>query len=536
MENKDLTFSNWLKEDFSQLGKTEWITVFSLSGSIYNDGQETYFSAIIVNDKVKDVLKDYQWDLRLGEGRPGFATYYRKGKSVTKYYRFSKEGIEPLVYWRVFTGRKESYLEVAEEFRLYFNLLERRMDENSNCGKKVFIYINDEGDEDEVILLEKNKASIKLKYIKEYLAAKQAHLAIYFEKMRLLKQTLEELGQPEVNEVKRGNNYIYSLYIRNVNVGDFKSQAWLLGKKLIPGQKDFNPFLWKSEEDEKFEEFIIGVNEDGKEVFASCNVDYHSKPGFLTPIFFKREVLKKYYENPSKFSIEDGYLKREGFWSLRIMNNHRDHIVVWLGDLKSLPYKEQTHWKAFNLTPSDRKISYTDFIRNIAGKFSEPEHPELYFKYKFNLFQEAWHKKFGWYLFNPLANEDKYHMKSLHVPTTNDPKEFEDQVASLTKLLIDSLNSKELTKGITIEKQKPGSIDKLEAFLISRRLHIPEIITFLRKIQALRSSGVAHRKGSEYEKVKKFFNIDKRNFPLIFEEILIKCIRLLNTLENHFLK
>jgi hypothetical protein len=247
-------------------------------------------------------------------------------------------------------------------------------------------------------------------------------------------------------------------------------------------------------------------------------------------------VLKKYYESPSIFSVEDGYLRREGFWGLRMMNNHRDHVVVWLGDLKGLPYKEQTHWRAFNLTPSDRKISHTDFTRNIEGNFSDPEHPELYFKYKFRLFQKAWHKKFGWHLFHPLSNEDNHHMKFLHVPTTNDQKEFDDQVASIAKVFIDSLNGKNLTKGITVEKQNPGSIDKLEAFLSSQRLSAPQMITFLRNLQTLRSTGVAHRKGSRYEKVKKLFDIGKKDLSLIFEDILIKCVLTLNTLESHFLK
>lgn len=535
MENKDLTFSDWLK-DFDKLGKTEWVTVFSLSGSRRNNEQTTYFSAIIANDKVKDILKTYQWDLRLDGGRPGFIIHYVKGKSVTEYYRFSDKGIEPLVYWRTFSGKKESYLEVAEEFRLYFNLFEKNLGENLNGERKVFTYTDDDGDEDEVVLIETNKVSVKLKYLKEYLAAKQAHLAIYFEIMRFSKQTLEELGQAKVDKIKKGKDYIYSLLIRNLSLGDTRSQGWLLGKKLIAGEKDFKPTLWESKENEKFEEFIIGVDEEGREVLASCNTDYQSKPGFLTPVYFKREVLKKYYENPDKFSVEDGYLRREGFWSMRIMNNHRNHVVVWLGDLKALPYKEQTHWRAFNLTPSDRKISYTDFTRSIEGDFAEPEHPELYFKYKFRLFQEGWHKKFGWYLFHPLSDEDKYHMKSLHVPTTNDQKEFDDQVASIAKILIDSLNRKELVKDITVEKQNPGSIDILEVFLNSKGLSVPKMITFLRKLQSLRSTGVAHRKGSNYQEVKKFFGIDKKDLSIIFEDILIKCVCMLNVLENHFLK
>ncbi|MES2023120.1 MAG: hypothetical protein V4439_00355 [Patescibacteria group bacterium] len=529
MNTKDLKFTDLIKNIEGDLGKTEWVTVFEFLDSVDID-RGTYFSALIADNKVKEVLEKYDWDLRIDGGRPGFMTHYLAGKSKTEYYRFSDEGIESLVYWRSFSGKEKACLEVSEEFRLYFNLFEKIIDD-----KKIFTYTNDYGDEDEVVQISKNKVEIKLKFIKEFLSAKQMHLAIYFEAMRFLDKTLEELNQQKIDEIKKGDNYTYSLCIRSLNLGDNKSQGWLLGKKLIAGLKDFNPTIWQTRADEKFEEFIIGVDENGKEVNYSCNTDYQSSPGFLTPVFFKREVLKKYYDNPGKYSVEDGYIKFEGFWGLRAMINHRDHVVIWLGDLKSLPYKEQTHWKAFNLTPSRRKISHADFTRNIEGNFADSEHPELYFKEKFEIFQEAWNKQFGWYLFKPLSIGDTHHMKSLHVPTTNEQKEFDDQVASITKIMIDSLNEKELKKGLTISKVNPKGIDKFEAFSMAHGFSAPKMIEFFRNLQTLRSTSVAHLKGSNYEKIKKFFDIDSKDLWVVFEDILIKCIQVLNTMESRFL-
>lgn len=531
MNTKDLKLSDFIKHIESDLGKTEWVTVFEFLDDNRDIDRGAYFSALVANSKTKEVLEKYDWDLRIDGGRPGFVTHYVDGKPITEYYRFSDEGIEPLVYWRSFSGRLESQLDLSEEFRLYFNLFEKDLDGD----KKVFIYTNDDGDEDEVAKISKNKVEIKLKYIKEFSSAKQMHLAIYFEAMRFENKTIEELGLQKIDEIKKGDNYTFSIYIRNLDLGDKKSQGWVLGKKLISGLKDFNPSIWERKADEKYEEFIIGVDEDGKDVTCSCSADYQSNPGFLTPIFFSREVLKKYYDSPDKFSVEDGYVKRESFWGLRAMLNHREHVVIWLGDLKALPYKEQTHWKAFNLTPSTRKISHADFTRDIEGNFADPEHPELYFKYKFKQFQEAWHKKFGWDLFKSLSRGDAHHMKSLHVPTTNEQKEFDDQVSSITKIMIDSLNEKELENGLTITKENPKGIDKFDAFLLKHGLSVPTMILFFRNLQALRSTGVAHRKGDKYEKVKNFFDIETKELWIVFEEILIKCIRILNTLENHFL-
>ncbi len=528
--DKDLRLADFIKNVETDLGKTESVTVFEFLDGQKDIDSGAYFSALIPNSKFKEVLDKDRWDLLIDGGRPGFVTHHENGKPVTEYYRFD-EGIEPLVYWRTFTGRKESHIEISEEFRLYFNLFENNLSSN----KRVLIYTDDDGEEDDVALIEKDKASIKLKYIKEFLAAKQMHLAIYFEVMRFSLQTIEELKIPKTDDIKKGDDYIYFICIRNLDMGDRKSQGWLLGKKLIAGSKDFKPKFWESKEDKKFEEFIVGVDQDGKEIISTCNTDYQKHPSFLTPVFFRREVLKKYYDSPEKFSVEDGYIKRQGFWGLRALNNHRDHVIVWLGDLKSLPYREQTYWRAFNLTPSTRKISRADFARNIEGEFADPEHPELYFKYKFEDFKKKWFDKFQWHLFMPLSDGDVHHLKSLHVPTTNDQKEFDDQVASIAKIMIDSLNEQALERGLKIEKENPRGIDKLEAFLKNRGILVPKMIEFLKKLQELRSTGVAHRKGKNYEKIKQFFEINDKEPAAVLEDILIKCIYTLNTLENRFM-
>ncbi len=524
----DIKLTNFSKNIIDNLGKTEWITVFEFLDNKGELDRGAYFCALVANHKVDEVLLKYDWDLHLGNGKPGFSTTYTEGKEKTKYYRFSEEGIEPLVYWRNFSGKEQTYLEVSEEFRLYFDLFE----DSKGYDNKMFIFTNDDGDDDEVIRVTKNKIQIKLKYVKEFLSAKQMHLAIYFEAMRFLPETIEEMKTDPVDEIVEGDKYIYSLCVRNLPIGKTSSQGWLLGKKLISGLKDFKPNILGTGEEEKHEEFIIGIDEEGKEILASCTTDYQGKPHFLTPIFFNREVLRKYYDDPNKYLVEDASVKRNGFWNLRIMNNHQEHVIVWLGDLKHLPFKEQMHWKAFNISPSDRKISYTDFARNINGQFEDPEHPELYFKYKFAQFQKTWNKKYGWYLFKPLSIGDEHHLMSLHSPTGNGQKEFDEQVASITKILIDSLNEKELVKGINIEKENPHGIDKLEAFLNSKNLFVPEMITFLRSLQNLRSTGVAHRKGVGYEKIKKYFLIGETSLSNVFEDILIKCIYTLNTLEK----
>ena len=163
MPQKDLTFQDWHDKIKGNLGKTEWITVFSESSAHHDIDQGGFYSAFISNEKIEQVLKNYQGDLMIDGGLPGFCSYFKNGKEITEYHRFSEAGIEPLVYWRSFYGVKDDYYEISEEFRLYFNLFEDR----KSLKESKFIHIDDNGDDDEVVLVNDNEVKVKLKFLKE---------------------------------------------------------------------------------------------------------------------------------------------------------------------------------------------------------------------------------------------------------------------------------------------------------------------------------------------------------------------------------
>jgi hypothetical protein len=215
-------------------------------------------------------------------------------------------------------------------------------------------------------------------------------------------------------------------------------------------------------------------------------------------------------------------------------NNHPNYVMVFLGDLgQVLSHKEQLHWRSFNI--SSGEMSRTAFERNFLGNFADPENAALFLKQRFTTFQEKWEKKFGWKLFRPMSKSDDYYFKVLRVPLTNEQKEFDEQVLTLAKLFIDSLNEGELEKGLSLKKQDTKGLDKLEAFLTARRMEFPKMNEFLRKFQALRSTAAAHRKGEKYDKVKEFFSIGKKDLSRVFEDILISFVSTLNTLETNLL-
>ena len=133
-----------------------------------------------------------------------------------------------------------------------------------------------------------------------------------------------------------------------------------------------------------------------------------------------------------------------------------------------------------------------------------------------------------------MTGKDEYAFKILRVPLTNDQREFDEQIAALTKVFIDSLNEKELAKGI-MNKENAKGLDKFETWLQSQNFRSDPMMQFLRKLQALRSAGTAHRKGDNYEELKPFFEMDKKELTDVLEDILIKCAWTLRTLEKYFL-
>ena len=96
------------------------------------------------------------------------------------------------------------------------------------------------------------------------------------------------------------------------------------------------------------------------------------------------------------------------------------------------------------------------------------------------------------------------------------------------------MNEAELARGIT-NKENAKGLDKFETWLAAQRFRSEQMMEFLRKLQALRSASTAHRKGDKYEKLKAFFEIDKKDLVEVLEDIFIKCVWTLRTLDTYFL-
>jgi len=503
------------------------------------DHTRSHCCALIQSGKIENSLATLTWDQFYGNGVPGAVKYYEDGTPRVKYLRFGNDhGVEPLIIGREFYGIRPNYQEISEEFRLFHGLYHDRKEDR-------YYKINDAGNEELVAIVEPRKIQIRLKEIRQFLAIKEMHLALFFDSHVYSVHSLEKLGLKE-----GGNDQRLGLMRWDLHYGEFrggfdahKVYSRLIGKRLIdPLPKEKSEFWGFAEkEQKKVVDFIIGVDRDGNEMPNTSDPEllanyFGANPGaphYLTPVYFRKEVLDKYYQKPGKYSVEDGILRCASLWSMTMDNHHDDRVVAWLGDLgRDLPYEEQLHWRSYNIPPAGAP-SETFIRRQLLAQFAKSERPEHLFPQQYEKLKDLCAKTLGWPLLMPLTAEDAHHYGAIRVPSTDEQKDFDELVQSLTKILIDSLNEKALNALIPSQQLTDikGSIARLEsAFRICGVSGFEVHIDFLRKLQNLRSSGAAHRKGGNYRKIADEFQIDSQNLRAVFAGILTKALDVLNFL------
>lgn len=509
-------FEDFIEFITNQHGEEIWITVYKTEKINNSDHDGGMYCALVSKEKTKKVMEQYGWDLRIGSGGPGFCTSYENGKSITSYYKNLDKGFMRPVIIRDFYGRKDNYIEILEEFRLFHNLYH-----DTKSGS--YFSFDDSGDEIEVIKVQNDEVKIRRRYLRYFMAACQKNLLLYFEMTRHYKYNLNYSSN------KKNERLVYTIYSGSSYSKGYTSFSRIVGKKLIPCEQIEKSGVWPFEAKKTFQDFIIGGDNDDPKTY-SCNPELLANyfganpeaPHYLTPVFFRKDVMQKYY-NSSDYEITDGHLYRKGAWDLRFDNNATDHVSVFLGDLgRDLPEKEQIYWKSFNLIPEERKISRTNFERSFLGNVFDAESPEHKFKQEFNCLQDYWGKHYDWSLFLPLTKKDEHFFKSLRSMLTNEQSEFDAQILALTKVTIDSLNVKFLREHLEISDSSIKPIQLMEFFLNDLQSSLcTEQISLLRGIQSVRSTGVAHRKGTDYEKITLRLNIDHDDLRAEFDQLLL---------------
>lgn len=522
------------RAEIENIGKDEWITLYLFESG--KTGSRCYFCGLVPRNHVSKAMAHDSWDLMTGHGLPGFTQSHKSGRTKTKYERFGPNSVEPLVFSRSFHGIKPDQFELLEEFRHFHNLYHDRRNDR-------YVFIDERGEEDVVVEVSTKLVRAKLRYVRQFMAARRLHLAVFFDHRAHVSMDISAAKSKIPDDTVANSHLRYSFHIGDLS-GDTFSR--LVGKKMIAPLPLKECGIWPYEKRNlrQFTDYIIGTDAEGQSILHSCNeetlANYFGKnpdePHFLTPVWFKREVLRKYYDHPEKYSVEDGYLRCGSLWGLQMDNNLPNHIMVYLGDLGGLSFEEQLYWKSFNITRASGQSSETNFRRSFLAQFADPQSPDLVLKQKLTDLQEGWEQRFGWQLFRPLHDDDAHVIKQLRVPLTDNIGEFEHQTLLLVKLLVDSLNDKELARELGGAGPDEKSISKLDRFLEKAGYtHRHRDLKLLRLLQALRSTAAAHGKGKQFEKVSRELGLDDKPASEVFRGLLAQVNDLLSDLEVFFL-
>ena len=435
-------------------------------------------------DMEEEFIENSNWIGSFGGGTPTIIVSYSNGIESTDYDQYGGDNDKfPLIHLRDFHSMKKSYIDISEEFILYFNLYK---------DKDNFILIDDGGNESIAIsIYGTEEVKIKTNLLFQFMSIKNYSLSLNFD---LLEYEYKEEFNLNYSDVK------CDYYKGNSEFGGFQKS---IGKKIIKKSIELK------KNDKKYGDFIIGIDKFGENLEFNSNYDNLSNnfvkkngiPHYLTPIFFRKEVLEKYYSQTEKYTVIDGELYCGGKWMLRLDLNNPNFVTAYLGDLgRDLPYTEHHYWKSFNVPPNG-KISEVEFKRSFMAEFTNPTDNVLIFKELLYKVNEHWNSKFQYDLFKQLNESDEHYYKSFRIPLTNEQKDFDGQILSLSKIILESINTKEINKyfrknEIQTEDNLKG-INGLKLYLKSIGFDAVEVdkeVGYFNMLYDLRSKLTAHRK------------------------------------------
>ncbi len=510
-----LAFEDWLEKRENEA--KDWIVV---ARSWRHETTDLFtFSALAsaAEGNLERLLARFDWDVRVDFGEPHF--YTRGGEKASYDPGTSTEinGIEfrPFVINRDFHGYVPGAFELVQNFILYHEAF---------FVPEVGEYrsIDDDGDIQPIVRIKQERDNrlvlVVVHQLKDYLAANRSYLVRYHDHRRSAVEDISgQIGGEFASHSLGDNSSRFELWLRtDVPWKEYKSSSRLLGKDVLfpyPEPNKRRTWFATGEREGKFSSFVIGRDEQGKDIESTCDEHKLSNyfvdrgtPHFLTPVFFNREVLVKYYQEPRRYRVSNSGVRCLDLWSLPIDITEEELVQVWLGDLGCIPYKEQLHWRRFNVTPRGT-ITRHRWLRDFMAEFAEPtDDPIHYLHVAFEEVQREAKARCAAELFQGLHEKDRHAYETLHLPLTEEWKEFDEEVQALTKVTVDSLNVDFLSResGQKIDGSLiKGSIDLLEVWLA--KIGVPQdiraqITQGLRAVQTIRSCAAAHRKGSEFER------------------------------------
>lgn len=292
-----------------------------------------------------------------------------------------------------------------------------------------------------------------------------------------------------------------------LTASDRPSMSRLFGQYVLTGQNTARRPRWEEfHSATEHPSFIYGTHsETGEHLTHSCDPDQlgtyfdqdNSRLHYLTPIYFKREVLQDYVAEPGRYEVTPFRLSCFNLWGVDISINTAGLVEVYLGDIGSkIPHEAWGHWRSYNVPP-EGKMEEGRFRRDLLNQWASSPDPIGDMRRAREDANGAAVKKLGGELWRSLPSDLELQYRSLMGPLTDDPSALIGPLLIIAKVFVDGLDSKLLKKVVVGGEKDEKSLSLLRKLLTSLG-DAADSSKVLRDLYAMRSrGGVAHLSNSD---------------------------------------
>jgi hypothetical protein len=326
----------------------------------------------------------------------------------------------------------------------------------------------------------------------------------------------------------------------DLSMGDRPAFSRLLGQYRITGLRNSRvPRFEERRLERDYPTFIYALDSDnGQPLTHTCDPDklgtYFDKDGtrlhYLTPIYFKREVLQPYAAEPNRYRISSSRLSCLDLWGIDISFNSAGLVEVYLGDLgRDLPSDEWGHWRSYNVPP-EGKMDEGRFRRDFLAQWASSKDTVGDLRRAREKAADISAKLLGAPIWKPLTGEIEAEFASLIGPLTDDPASLGAPLLVLTKALIDGIDVAPLKLHLETFEKGEQSLRLLQRF--TQELgDTSDMTEVLRELQTFRSKGgVAHLAGSQRKKAEAALGISGLSSLEAFESVTVRVTACLTAL------
>ena len=425
-----------------------------------------------------------------------FAPYLNDLGSRVRYHDGQNEGFSYIVASQYFYSINHEQLIVNPEFVMLLGLL--RADDGNyysvdECGSRELVIDFTEGD-----------VRVRTKLLLRYISAKQM-LYVQFIDSRTASDEACPVGEKDIVDEAHGRTdcYSYDLQYQATKNRDYLFSIMHARSIVRPKPIESCGIYPFDDVDEVFPEFIIKELPDGSFERFTCNPDelgtYFDKeivaPLYLTPVYFKPDVLDK-YRGMLNFEVSEYRLSCGSQWSVEIDHVDPKRVMVYLGDLgRDLPESERRHFLEYEMSPDGQSISEETFARDFLCAWVEAEAPVAVLERRRRELDKSWLRAFGVSLYRPFHQGEADVEQLIRIPSSDSREEFDTVILNLTKYLVDYIEEAQF-KDVEVS----GSINKLEKRLADKGIEAD--LSPLRDLQNIRSACTAHSRGRNYDRLR----------------------------------